>query len=232
MRDNVAIITLDSPPVNALDTATFDALDQMLREIDESSACAVVLTGTGKCFSAGLDLKAVRAMDSAARVELVEALNRCFEHLYRCPRPVIAAVNGHAIAGGVVLALAADHRICVDAPIKLGLAEVRVGIPFPMGALAIVQNELDAAGMRQLALLGYKVDPQRAQQYGVVDELVPGDALLPRALAVATDLAQLPQKAFAAIKSQMRLAALQRIRAVLTSGKDPVFEAWDAEFPR
>ena len=232
MHENVAIITLDSPPVNALGTSTFNQLDQMLSELEASPAQAIILTGSGKCFCAGLDLKSVRAMDSAARRELVEALNRCFERLYRFPRPVIAAVNGHAIAGGVVLTLAADHRICVDAPIKLGLAEVRVGIPFPMGAMAIVQNELGANGLRQLALLGNNINPELAQRYGVIDEVVEAENLMSRALAVATDVSQLPEKAFAAIKHNLRDAALERIRTVLASGNDPVFDAWDAEFPR
>ena len=232
VHKNVAIITLDTPPVNALDTATFNEFDRMLLELQASSVEAMVLTGAGKCFCAGLDLKAMRTMNQEARVELVEALNRCFERLYGFPRPVIAAVNGHAIAGGLVLTLAADHRICVDAPIKMGLAEVRVGIPFPMGALAIVQNELDPSGMRHLALLGNTIDTQTARRFGVLDELVDADRLLPRALEIADEVAQLPDLAFLTIKKHMRQTALQRIRDVLNSGNDPVFEAWGREFPR
>jgi enoyl-CoA hydratase len=230
-HEGVSIITLDFPPVNALAIPVLDALDETFEQLEESDCRAVIVTGNGKCFSAGLDLNEIRGLDRAGRERLVEALNRSFERMYRFPRPVIAAVNGHAVAGGMVLMLAADHRLCADAALKIGLAEVRVGIPFPMGALAIVQNELDSAGLRRFAALGLNVDPHEAHRLGVVDEIVPADQLLARARDVATDVATLPHAAFRAVKQHLRGAAADRIRQVRQTGKDPVFDAWDDDLP-
>jgi enoyl-CoA hydratase len=230
-HEGVSIITLDFPPVNALAIPVLDALDETFEQLENTGSRAVVLTGAGRCFSAGLDLNEIRSLDRAGRERLVEALNRCFERLYRFPRPVVAAVNGHAVAGGMVLLLAADNRLCADARIKIGLAEVRVGIPFPMGALAIVQNELDPAGLRQFAALGFNVDPHEALRLRVVDEVVPPDKLLSRALEIARDVASLPDNAFRAVKLHLRGAAADRIRQVRQTGKDPVFDAWDDDLP-
>lgn len=230
-REGVAIITLDFPPVNALAIPVLDELDRTFERLETSGCRAVIVTANGRCFSAGLDLKEVRDLDRAGRERLVEALNRSFDRLYRFPRPVIAAVNGHAIAGGMVLLLCADHRVCVDAPVKIGLAEVRVGIPFPMGALAIVQNELDPAGLRRFAALGLNVDPHEARRLGVVDDVVPADELLPHAFEIAREVSSLPDNAFRAVKQHLRRTALERIREVRRTGRDPVFDAWDDDLP-
>ena len=96
---------------------------------------SLVLTGQGKSFCAGVDLKALPGFDEAHQRRMVDALNRAFYAVYSCPVPVVGAINGHAIAGGLVLALCCDWRIAANAPLLAGLAEVRVGVPFPDGAM-------------------------------------------------------------------------------------------------
>ena len=230
-RDGVAIVRMQRPPVNAIDVAFLRGLDAALDRVAQLGARAAVLTADGKCFSAGLDLKALAAGGAKARREIVLALNVSMTKLYGFPLPIVAAVNGHAIAGGLILALACDHRVCTTDPAQIGLTESRVGVPFPMGALAIVEAELRIGARRRLALVGNTVDARVALEWDAIDELCPSEALLSRAVDVANDLAAIPAPAFAAIKQQLRESPLQRMRAAVASNSDPVMGAWDALDP-
>src|SRR4029077_2617237 len=121
---------LNAPPVNALDREVLLAITATLHEIEASDARAVVLTGAGSAFSAGADLfRVLNEGDDYLRTSLA-ALTEAFGTLFQFPRPVIAAVNGHAIAGGAVLVCSSDHRIAASGDHKIGFAELRVGVPF------------------------------------------------------------------------------------------------------
>lgn len=226
-RDAVAVVALARPPVNAL-TAEFceDIADALEEAVRDSGTAAVVLAGEGRCFSAGVDLKTVIGYDRAGQDRMLQALNRLFGAAYACPLPLIAAVHGHAIAGGLILALACDHRIGPSAGGQFGLTEVRVAVPYPVAAIEIVRAEL-AEAARRLVLFGRNVGPQEALALKLFDELQPPEMVLARALAVAGEAA-LPRQAFARIKRQLRHDALERIERALTEG-DPLAGAWLSE---
>ena len=139
--DGVALIRFDRPPVNAIDLAVTEELGALAAALERAPPKALVLTGTGATFSAGLDLKAVPAYAPAERKALVLSINRMVRRLYGLPCPTVAAVNGHAIAGGLVMALACDLRIAAAGAAKLALSEVNVGIPFPLGPLLVVNED-------------------------------------------------------------------------------------------
>jgi enoyl-CoA hydratase len=224
-RGEIAILHLDRPPVNAVDLdmgrQAGEALDQLLA----AAPGAIVLTGAGACFSAGLDLKVVPLYGAAEQREMVGRANRLLTALYASPVPVVAAVNGHAIAAGFVIAVACDYRVGTAGPCKIGLTEARAGIPFPAAAMAIVQAELAPAAARMLTLVARNVDAARALALGVLDEVVPADAVLPRALAVAEDLASMPRDAWTRIKRQLRAPAIARL-AEIAAGADPLLTSW------
>src|SRR5712671_6806803 len=137
MSDNIAVLTIDRPSANAIDLDTAREFGNALSSlVDRNDIGAVIVTGAGKCLSAGLDLKVIPTYDRSQQQAMVMEVNRLFGRLYDLPFPTIAAVNGHAIAGGVILALACDYRIGAEGDYKLGLAEMRVGVPFPVAALA------------------------------------------------------------------------------------------------
>src|SRR6185295_12817285 len=161
---------------------------------------AIVLTGAGAAFSAGLDLKVVPTYGPAERKSLVLSINRMVRRMYGLPCPVVAAVNGHAMAGGLVMALACDLRIAAAGGAKLALSEVNVGIPFPLGPMLVVNDIVSGATRRDLALLGRVYDPEAARAAGLIDEVVVPDRLLPRARERARDLAAL--RGYAVIKAQ------------------------------
>lgn len=215
-EDGVAVLRIRRPPANALELGVLDSLNQTLEELaEDASLAALVVTGAGSCFSAGLDLKIVPGYDAEQQRRLVNALNRVFTRLYGLPVPTVAAVNGHALAGGLLLALACDGRIGTSEPCKLGLTEVRVGVPYPVAALRLARAELSHSVARQLVLSGDVFAPDKALRLGVLDEVVSKQSVLARALERARVRAELPRSVYAATKRQLRGAALREMEASL-----------------
>jgi enoyl-CoA hydratase len=212
--------------VNALELGIATEAEERLREVEESDAGALVLTGSGECFSAGLDLKVVPRYSHEQQRAMIAAANRLLTRLYGYPRPVVAAVNRHAIAGGFVLALACDYRVGPEAGCKLGLTEARAGIPFPAAAMAILTAELAPAPARILTLYARNVDPSTARAYGALDETVPAARIRERATAVARDMAAIPRDTFARIKRQLRGDVMARLEDIVTGGTDPLLQSW------
>ena len=230
---DIALLRIDRPPANAIDLALAGEFENALAAIEASKDIgALIVTGAGKCFSAGLDLKAIPTYDESQQKEMVMRVNRLFGRLYGLPLPTIAAVNGHAIAGGVILGLACDYRIGAQGDYKLGLAEVRVGVAFPVAAMAIVKSELSHQAARLMVLTARNQTPEEALASGVLDELRPAEQLLDRAVEVARELAELPRDTYARIKLSMRAAALAKIDDAVRNQKEPMLESWLGEETR
>jgi enoyl-CoA hydratase len=213
-HDDITVVTLDRPPANALDpsllTAGAETVDQLLAD----PPGAVVLTGSGAFFSGGADLRLVPELSPEDQAALTRTFNRMFSGWYQLPRPVVAAVNGHAVAGGLVLALCADYRV-VGRSGRFGLTEVKVGIPFPSAAMAIVQGELVAPVVRRLVLRGELFDSSTAMELDLFDEQVEDDQVLDRAIEVARELSSLPRSTYEIVKKRLRIDALDRGRGQL-----------------
>jgi enoyl-CoA hydratase len=186
----------------------------------------VVVTGMGQAFSAGLDLKVVPTYGPEEQRAMITAANRFLTRLYSLPRPTIAAVNGHAIAGGFVVVIACDYRIGTARPCKIGLTEARAGIPFPAAAMAILRAELSPPVARVLTLVARNVGPDAARAQGVLDELEPPDRVLSRAMEVARDMARIPAEAYVRIKEQLRGEVTARLQDLIARGGDPMFASW------
>ena len=223
----IAVLRIDRPPANAIDLELADEFATALEGVENNdSIAALVVTGAGSCFSAGLDLKAVPTYDRAQQQAMVMQVNRLFGGLYRLPLPTIAAVNGHAIAGGVILLLACDYRIGAEGDYKIGLAEARVGVPFPVAAMAIVQSELSNSVGRKMVLTARNWNPQKALSMGVVDELQPPEQLLPRSIEMAQEMATLPRTVYGRIKRDLKRTALERIDDAIRNRNEPMLESW------
>ncbi|HYR16862.1 MAG TPA: enoyl-CoA hydratase/isomerase family protein, partial [Mycobacterium sp.] len=131
LADGVTIVRIDHPPVNAFDLGQVDDAVATVRSIKGP----IVLTGAGSCFSAGVDLRAIIDGGPDHTDRFLTAIAAAFLAVFDHPAPVVAAINGHAIAGGCVLAMAADVRLMSGG--LIGLSEVAVGVPFPVAALEI-----------------------------------------------------------------------------------------------
>jgi enoyl-CoA hydratase len=222
----IAIVTLMRPPANAMNLELTEEIATVFQGLGKDrSVRSLVLTGQGKSFSAGVDLKIVPNFDQAHQRRMVDALNRAFYAVYSCPLPVVGAINGHAIAGGLVLALCCDWRVAVKTPFLAGLAEVRVGVPYPVAAMEVARAELRPDVARQLVLFGQNMTAAAAVEAGVFDEMVDCEALLPRALAKAGEFAALPQMAFARSKRQLRSRPYEAIEAAI-AGAEPLLNGW------
>ena len=225
--EGIVILSLDKPPVNAIDLELVLETEKALSRLkSDDNARALVITGTGPCFSAGLDLKVLPHYSPEKQREMVEALNRTVARLYALPIPTVAAVNGHAIAGGFILAISCDYRIGTRSSCQIGLTETRVGIPFPFSTMEVLKAELSPPVARRITLVGRNMGPEDALRCGVLDELEPADQVLPRAQEVALDLGKLPREGYAAIKRQLRSEPLTRIEHSLKTGSDPLFDSW------
>lgn len=230
-REGVAVVRLDRPPANAIELELARRVETAFDELldgERGAVGAIVFTGTGKFFSGGLDLRVIPAYTAAEQREFLRTANRMLERLYGCPLPVIAAVNGHAVAAGFVLALAADYRIGPEQGAEFGLTEVRLGIPFPAAATIVIDSELTPVATRRIVLDGRRFGCEQALTCGVLDELVPVERVLDRAVEVAADRAAMPADGYGRIKRQVRGPALERMREVLRCG-DPLLDEWFGE---
>jgi enoyl-CoA hydratase len=203
---DVAVVRIEHGRVNALDLELLEALTAAVTGSDR----ALVLTGTGSAFSAGVDLR--RIIDGGARYteDFLTALSRMFRAVFDHPRPTVAAINGHAIAGGCVLALACDARLMSSG--RIGLSELAVGVPFPVAALEIVRHAL-GPGTDRAVLRAEVVDRDRALARHLVDELCLPDYLLPDAVVLAGRLAAVPADVYASAKERLHRPAVAAMAA-------------------
>lgn len=226
-RGPVAILTLDNPPANALGTPVLEALAAAVVELAADDSRALVLTGAGRFFSAGLDLFEVARLVTSPDAEGFAArFDDLVTGLFALEKPVVAAVNGHAIAGGAVLAATADFRLVADGDFKLGLTEIQVGVSFPTSALEAVRFACAGRHLPEILFRGLTYRPAEAVARGLADEVVPAGELVDRAVALAGELAAHRPVAFASSKRALRADHLARIRASRTGGIDPIWRTW------
>jgi enoyl-CoA hydratase len=217
----VVVLTLDRPPVNALETSFVRDLTEAL-EAESREAQALVLTGAGRAFSAGVDTKAAATLDRDGQHAGVKAINSLVTTLFALPLPVVAAVNGHALGGGLIVPLACDVLVATRADCKLGLTEVVAGVPFPAAPLAVCRHRLSAAAYNNLCLTGRVIGPEEALVLGVADELAAPQDLVARASEVAAELAGFP--AYARVKDQVRATARDEMEQAVA--EDPLLTGW------
>ncbi len=209
-------LIIDSPGKNALSTAV---LESLRRGLEDAAGEPILLTGAGDVFSAGLDLKEVAGLASVEDTRrLIGALERLVEALFTYAGPTVALLNGHAIAGGCVLALCCDRRVSTSRPgVRVGLNEVALGLAYPPRTLAMIRAQLPAPSAERVILGAELHDPIAARAAGLVDEIA-DDA---RAAAVdrLEALARHPRDAYARAKASLRGEALR-----LTAEEERRFE--------
>ncbi len=210
-KGHVAILKMTHGKANAMDATLCEGIIRRLEQLRTSSAQAVVFTGQGNIFSAGVDL--VQALDGGPDYfrHFLPPLRQAFEAVFFYPKPVVAAVNGHAIAGGCVLTCAADRRLMAHESGRIGITELLVGVPFPVIALEIMRFAAAPHRFDGIVYSGATFPPATAADLGLIDEVVPADALIDRAVAAAETLAALGPEAFALTKRQTRQPVLDRL---------------------
>lgn len=209
----VRLLTLDRPPANALDeTLLGDLGAACTAAASDPSVRAVVVTGAGKFFSGGFDLGTARR-DPTIEHRMSRLYRDTHLALLRLPKPTIAMVNGHTIAGGLVIALACDYRLGVEGEWQLGLNEVAIGASYPKVAIEIVKLRLPHARAAELALGAALYPANQAIRLGVLDELLRPEAFEETVLRRAARMAAFPREAYADTKAELVAEAVARIEA-------------------
>jgi enoyl-CoA hydratase len=205
------LLTLDRPKANAIDESLLGDLGAALAAAErDPDVRAVVLTGAGRFFSGGFDLAAPRR-DAAAAGTMQRLYRDVHAHLLGFAKPTLAMVNGHAIAGGFVLALACDYRLGVEGDYRVGLNEVAVGAGFPRTAVEIVRLRLPHARASELMLGAALYPADQAVRLGLVDELLPAATFEATVLRRAARLGAHPRAAYLDSKQALVAEALERI---------------------
>ncbi|MEI7806522.1 MAG: enoyl-CoA hydratase/isomerase family protein [Hyphomicrobiales bacterium] len=222
---NVTILTLAHGKANTLDIEFCEALVARFEQLRTSPARAVVLTGRAKIFSAGVDLVRLAGDGTDYIRKFLPALHRLYDAVYFFPKPVVAAVNGHAIAGGCVLACCADMRVMARVSGRIGVTELLVGVPFPVLAFEIMRAVTTPRFFPQAILSGATQPPDAAIERGFIDEIAEPAALMQRALELAQTLAALSPPAFAMAKRQIRQPVSERL-LLSQAIEEEVTEIW------
>ena len=228
-RDGIRILRLAHGKVSAMDIELGEACAREMADAAAAPIKAVVVTGTGSSFSAGVDLFRVIKDGPEYGRRFLPVLDNLLRSALTLPKPMVAAVNGHAIAGGCILAACGDHRIMVEGTGRIGVPELAVGVPFPALPLQIMAARLTDSALRDLVLTGRTVLVDEAKTLGLIDEKCPGGMLLDRAMEAAQRLASIPAGAFALTKEAFYSPILQRT-AQLADLNARVVDAWMQQY--
>ncbi|WP_435246852.1 enoyl-CoA hydratase/isomerase family protein [Streptomyces sp. NRRL F-5630] len=200
VAEGVATLTLDRPPMNALDAAVQDSLHALAGEVTRrDDVRAVVIRGSEKVFAAGADIKEMRGMSHKEMVLRSRALQDAFTAVARVPKPVVAAVTGYALGGGCELALCADHRVAAENA-KLGQPEILLGLIPGAGGTQRLARLVGPSRAKDLIFTGRQVRADEALRIGLVDQVVPAEEVFTTAHAWAAKLAKGPALALRAAK--------------------------------
>lgn len=225
-QGNVALLRMQGGKANAMNMRLLEALGARLEDVDDADA--IVITGDGSAFSAGLALPELIELDREGMAELISTFERVMKRVLAFPRATVAAINGHAYAGGCVLGLMCDARVMADGPAQIGLNEIQLGIGLP----AIVVEPLRVRVAPHLhgivALEGRTFAPAEALRLGLVDEVVASERLIPRALEIAASRSVAPL-AYAQIKRALLAPVLTACDRRRETDRETWLESWFSE---
>ena len=219
-------LRLNRPPANALSAELIIALRKAIESAPQDGARALVMSGTPGRFSAGLDVPLLLTLDRPAIAALWRELYTLLRTLALSPIPIVAAITGHATAGGTVLPIFCDYRVAAKGDWKLGLNEVQVGLPLPPVIFAGLKRLVGVRQAERLAVGGLLISPDEAFRIGLVDEIVLPDQVVARAIEWSRSLLALPVDAMALTRRRARADMFEIFRTPLDSELDESIANW------
>ena len=224
---DVSVLTLARGKVNALDEPMVDGLQELLRSLEyDLETRAVVLTGQASFFSFGFDVPALYDYSPGDFTRFLRKFTDLYRSLFGLPKPVVAAVNGHAVAGGCMLATTADYRIMASGRARISLNEITFGAALFAGSVDMLVHLVGQRHAETVALAGAMYSAEDARAIGLIDEVVPPLGVLPRAIEVASEMAGRDAAAYAAIKNLLRGPVVERMRLAEAGSIQRFIEIW------
>lgn len=226
VADGKAVVRLANGQKNPLDE---ELVRQMLDTIealgdDPSVEGLVLASASERFFSLGLDLPSLIDLDRDAMAEFLLALDDLVLAIYSLPKPTVAAVTGHAVAGGCCLALGCDHRVIAEGRTLMGLNEVKLGLTVPYPVDTIARNELGTRTARRLVETGDFLGPDDLAELGIVDTVVPREEVLEAAISLVADRAA--GQSYASVKANRTEAVLEACRSNAADGRETFLDLW------
>ena len=222
---DIALLRIEGGKANSMTPQLLETIERMIDDFEKGAARAAVLTGYDKFFSAGLALPTLIDLDRATMKGFMEQFARVMLRVYRCEKPIVAAINGHAIAGGCVLAMMCDVRVISNNPdVRIGLNETQLGIGLPAVVLEPLRAQVNPAALVPIAVLGSLCSPDDAAALGLVNYV--SEDVMSIARDVATRLAAVPPAAAANVKRALRAPVVERIERVGASDAEAWLDTW------
>ncbi len=220
-------LRLARPPANALDAALIARLRAEVEAAAGAGARALVLSSAlpGR-FSGGLDVPSLLRLDRVAMATVLDDFFALLRALARSPVPAVAAIDGHAPAGGAVLAIHCDYRVMAEGDFRIGLNEVQVGLPLPESIHAVLERVVGARQAERLGALGLLIPAAEARAIGLVDELVAAGEVAARALAVARDYLALPPTVMARTRAMCRRPLVEAVERLESGTMERFLDDW------
>ncbi|RMG89958.1 MAG: enoyl-CoA hydratase/isomerase family protein [Candidatus Dadabacteria bacterium] len=224
----VVTVFLDRPKVNALSPEFLEAIQRGLEEAwsDPRARAVVLASAQDRAFSAGFDLRALDALPPEAFARFFGTFALLYRKVAWARVPVVAAVGGHALAGGAILALACERRVFGTGEWGFGLTEVDLGLPLPGGVMEMLKEEGDARTAYELAAMGRVLRPNEAFERGIAHRLVPAGEVLAAAREEAAALAAKPPRALAALREALRAPLAARMEEADRDAGTAFLEWW------
>jgi enoyl-CoA hydratase/carnithine racemase len=226
-NSGVTILTMTRGKVNPLNEEMVDHLTAQFAGLAaDPETKAVVLTGQGSFYSFGLDVPELYDYTPADFTRFLIKFTSLYLSMYRFPKPLVAAINGHAVAGGFMISTPCDYRVMATGKAKIALNEVTFGSSLFAGSLEILKGVVGARNAERIALSGSMYSAEDALELGMVDEIAEPEQVVARATAIAAEMAKRDATAYAAIKKLLRDPVVQKIQATEADSIKRFVEIW------
>jgi len=226
-RENVAVVELNRPKAHALNQHLVnDIRDAFVHLRDSQNIDGAVLTGSGNIFCAGLDVVELYGYSEAQLDQFWTEFGRMVHDLVAFPKPVVAAVNGHAPAGGCVLAMCCDYRFMAEGQGRIGLNEVPVGIVLPSPIVELARYVLGDTRASDMIFHGALLFPEQAGAFGLVHATVPAEQLMERAQEKLLSWLALPQEPWRQAKAVLRAPLLKAMDVEFSEAYGGTLRHW------
>jgi 3,2-trans-enoyl-CoA isomerase len=212
-QDGITTLTLTRGKVNAMNEEMVDHLIETVQKLGkDADTRAVVLTGQGSFFSFGLDVPELYNYSPADFTRFLTKFTDMYLRLFEFPKPLLAAINGHAVAGGFMISIPCDYRIMTTGKARISLNEITFGSSVFAGSIEILKCVTGHRNAELFALAGKMYSAEEAKALGLVDEVTPPESVLPRAQSLAAEMAARDAVAYTAIKELLRGPVIDEIK--------------------